>query len=241
MMIAALVTTPAVDADPVRDRLPGRQPAIVPLLDPRHDEHVVVHGQAEQHHEHEQRDPRLDRAGRRACRSGRAPAVLEDRDQRAVRRAYREQVERRSWSRRSPSSRTRQHQHERDAHDEQDDRHDAAAASGYSSRGAAARFPPTSASPPGIFPTVAGTIVSCSVASACREAASVPLTRPAGLSISARFAAGRRSCCDRLAESPLLRQPAQAPRSACCATADRMSRRLHHDHGQVRDRRGTPP
>ena len=53
----------------------------------------------------------------------------------------------------------------------------------------AARLPPTSASPPGIFPTVAGTIVSCSVVSACWETASVPVPA-SGIWISARFAAG---------------------------------------------------
>ena len=53
----------------------------------------------------------------------------------------------------------------------------------------AARSPPTSAVPPGIFPTVAGTIVSCSVASACREVASSP-DPASGIVISARFAAG---------------------------------------------------
>jgi hypothetical protein len=42
----------------------------------------------------------------------------------------------------------------------------------------AARLPPTSAGLPGILPTVAGAIWSCSVASACCEVASIPI-RPA--------------------------------------------------------------
>jgi hypothetical protein len=50
-------------------------------------------------------------------------------------------------------------------------------------------LPPTSAWPPGIFPTVAGTIVSCSVASACCEVASAAVPA-SGTWISARFAAG---------------------------------------------------
>ena len=61
-------------ADAVRDRLLGRHPPVVRFLDPRHHEHVVVHRQAEQHHEDEQRDPGLDRPGRRACRSARRPS-----------------------------------------------------------------------------------------------------------------------------------------------------------------------
>ena len=58
----------------------------------------------------------------------------------------------------------------------------------------AARSPPTSAVPPGIFPTVAGTIVSCSVARACREVASFP-DPASGMVISARLAAGYTVVC----------------------------------------------
>ncbi len=59
---AAAVTVPAVDADPARHGVRGRQAAVVQLLDAADDEHVVVHRQAEQHREQEQRQPGDDGA-----------------------------------------------------------------------------------------------------------------------------------------------------------------------------------
>ena len=54
---AALVTTPAVDLMPCATALVGAHPAVDRLADPAEDEHVVVHRQAEQDHEQEQRQP----------------------------------------------------------------------------------------------------------------------------------------------------------------------------------------
>ena len=63
MTTAALVTTPAVLLMPSRDGLVGGQAAVDQLLDAAEDEHVVVHREAEQDHEQEQRQPRCDAAG----------------------------------------------------------------------------------------------------------------------------------------------------------------------------------
>ena len=51
-------------ADAVRDRLVHRGAPLEPLADPADDEHVVVHREAEQDHEQEQRDDRRDAGGR---------------------------------------------------------------------------------------------------------------------------------------------------------------------------------
>ena len=48
--------------DPVRDRLVRARAAVERLADPADDEHVVVHREAEQDHEQEQRHHRLDPA-----------------------------------------------------------------------------------------------------------------------------------------------------------------------------------
>ena len=75
---AALVTTPAVSAMPRSTASRVGQPALDVLADPAQHEHVVVHRQPDQHHQHEQRDPvdhearagEVERA-RRTSRAGR--------------------------------------------------------------------------------------------------------------------------------------------------------------------------
>ena len=58
--IAALVTVPAVVEIPWRTASVVLMPLQVGLADPREDEDVVVHREAEQDHEQEQRQPRRD-------------------------------------------------------------------------------------------------------------------------------------------------------------------------------------
>jgi hypothetical protein len=53
---------PRRPADPALDRLLGREAAVVEFLDPADDEDVVVHREAEEDHEQEQREPGGDRA-----------------------------------------------------------------------------------------------------------------------------------------------------------------------------------
>ena len=74
----------------------------------------------------------------------------------------------------------------------------------------AARLPPTRASPPGIRPRVGGTSVSCRVASAWRDAASVPLPA-SGTWICARLA--RRYTVTRIGD------PVSPLRRAACSNA----------------------
>ena len=60
---AALVTTPAVRPDALRDRLVHRRAPVEQLADPPEHEDVVVHRQAEQDHEEQQRHDRVDPGG----------------------------------------------------------------------------------------------------------------------------------------------------------------------------------
>ena len=84
MTIAALVTTPAVELMPVRDRLVGGRAPLDGLTDPAEQEHVVVHREPEQDHKQKQRDDRVDPARRREAEEAAAEAVLEDEHQHAV-------------------------------------------------------------------------------------------------------------------------------------------------------------
>ena len=49
--------------DAERDRVVGAHPAVDRLADPAQDEHVVVHREAEQDHEQQDRDDRVDPVG----------------------------------------------------------------------------------------------------------------------------------------------------------------------------------
>ena len=77
--IAALVTTPAVALMPCATALSVAHPAVDRLADPADDEHVVVHAQAEEDHEQEQRQPGRDPADGLEVQQVLEVAVLEDR------------------------------------------------------------------------------------------------------------------------------------------------------------------
>ena len=79
--------------DAVRDCFLGREPAISGFADPADDEHVVVHREPEQDHEHEDGQERDDPSGVVEADQPLAPAVLEDEHEDAVRRGDGEQVE----------------------------------------------------------------------------------------------------------------------------------------------------
>ena len=91
---AALVTVPPVEPSASRRGLcrASRRPAR--LARPLEHQHGVVHRQAEQHHEREQRQPVDDRAVGAEAEQRLRPVVLEHRDQHAERGADRQQVER---------------------------------------------------------------------------------------------------------------------------------------------------
>ena len=98
MMIAAPVMIPPVVRNPYVTASALSPRLVVLLSDPREEEHVVVHRQAEQDREQEQGQPRLDRVGLlepecvRDRLADRGPALLEDQDDRTVRRPDGEQV-----------------------------------------------------------------------------------------------------------------------------------------------------
>ena len=93
MTAAALVMTPAVLLMPWATALLRGHAAVDQLADPAQDEHVVVHREAEQDHEQEQRQPGRDAADRREPERLLTVAVLEDQRQHAVGRADRQQVQ----------------------------------------------------------------------------------------------------------------------------------------------------
>ena len=95
MISAAPVISRAVERDPERDRLGVVAGLVEALADPREQEDVVVHREAEEDGEQEQRQPGLDRRRPAGSRSRSAPvALLEDEHEQAVGGADREQVER---------------------------------------------------------------------------------------------------------------------------------------------------
>jgi hypothetical protein len=117
---------PRRDLDAVGDRVPSGQASVVRLLDPGHDEHVVVHGEAEEDHEREQRDPGLDGADIAASHEIRPPAVLEDRDHHTERRGHRQHVEQDRDPGDDDGPERDQHEQEGQDQDEQDHRDDGA-------------------------------------------------------------------------------------------------------------------
>ncbi len=90
MMSAAAVTTRAAPEKPFTMAPFGVAGVHVALAHARHQEHLVVHGQTEQHGHEDDRQEAQDRAGDHAER-GREPAPLEDRDDHAERGEDREQ------------------------------------------------------------------------------------------------------------------------------------------------------
>ena len=79
--------------DAVGDRVVVAHAAVHGLADPADDEHVVVHREAEQDHEQEERDPGRDATDRLEVEQLLAVAVLEDEHEDAVGGADRQQVE----------------------------------------------------------------------------------------------------------------------------------------------------
>ena len=80
-------------ADAVLDRVTGVHAAVVELADLAQDEHVVVHREPEQDHEHEHREPRGDAAGGVEVEQVLAPAPLEHGDHDAEGGGHRQQVQ----------------------------------------------------------------------------------------------------------------------------------------------------
>src|SRR5438067_3106158 len=79
--------------DPVRDRLIHARATVERLPDPADDEDVVVHREAEQDHEQEQRRDGVDPGGGAEAEEALADAVLEDEHEHSVGGADREQVQ----------------------------------------------------------------------------------------------------------------------------------------------------
>ena len=133
---------------------------------------MVVH-RAEQDHEEEQRDDRVDPARRGEAEEVAAVAVLEDEHQHAV-RGDGEQVEDDRLHRDHGRAERDEHQREGEQEDEPDDDGEVPFISSVLSFHWAAA-PVTPASAPATAPTVAGTISLRSCASDAFEAESVPL------------------------------------------------------------------
>ena len=107
-------------ADPVRDRLVHRVALLEPLADPADDEHVIVHREAEQDHEQEQRDHGRDAGGRGEAEEALADPVLEDQHQDPVGRRDGQAVEHDRLGRDHDRAERDQHQQEREHEHERD-------------------------------------------------------------------------------------------------------------------------
>ncbi len=103
------------------DRGPGGQAPVAALLDPGDHEDVVVHREAEEDHEEEQRHPGLDRADARGAEQRGPDAVLEDQGQHAVRGADREQVEHHGGAGDGQRAEGGEHEQEGEGHHEAED------------------------------------------------------------------------------------------------------------------------
>ena len=108
--------------DAVGDRLVRALPATDRLADPADDEHVVVHREAEEDHEQQQRHHGLDPVRGADAEQALADAVLEDEHEHAVGGGHRQQVEDDRLDRDHDRAECDQHQHEREQEDERDDR-----------------------------------------------------------------------------------------------------------------------
>ena len=106
--------------DAVGDRVVVAHAAVHGFADAAEDEHVVVHRQAEQDHEQEQRDPGGDAADRLEVEQLLAVAVLEDEHEDAVGGADRQQVEDDRLDRHDDRAERDQQQDEREAEHEQE-------------------------------------------------------------------------------------------------------------------------
>ena len=119
---AALVTVLAVVRMPRSTASSVDRPPIDELLDPADDEHVVVHREAEQHREQEQRQPGDDAAVRVEAEQPLQVALLEDPDEHAVGGADREQVEHDRLER--DHDRAERHQQQQERQPEHEREHD---------------------------------------------------------------------------------------------------------------------
>ncbi len=107
--------------DARRDRLLRRHAAVDELLDPAEDEHVVVHREAEQHDEQEERQPGGDRAVRVEPQHPLRPGVLEDEHEQAVGGADGEQVQQHCLDRDHDRPERHEQQHEAEQEHEAED------------------------------------------------------------------------------------------------------------------------
>ena len=117
---AALVTTPAVALMPCATASSVRSPRVDRLADPADDEHVVVHREAEQDHEQEQRQPRRDPADGLEVEQALEVAVLEDPGDHAVGGADAQQVQHDRLQRHDHAAERDEQQQEREAEHERD-------------------------------------------------------------------------------------------------------------------------
>ena len=85
-MMPAVEPTPKITASPVSPV------SVVALADPAEQEDLVVHREAEEHAEHEQRQPGQDALHLREAEQVCADTLLEDERHEAVGRAHRQQV-----------------------------------------------------------------------------------------------------------------------------------------------------
>src|SRR5205823_2453899 len=92
----------------------GLAGAVVALPDPAEDEHVVVHGQPEHHHEQEQRQPARHRVHAGEAEQRLPPPPLEQRDDNAVGGGHRQQVEEHGGDRDDQRPERDEQQHERE-------------------------------------------------------------------------------------------------------------------------------
>ena len=130
MISAALVTTPALEAMPPTTASRVEEAAGPQLADAAEDEHVVVHADPEQEHEHEQRHPGDDPAERGVAERPLQPPVLEDQRDQPVGGADRQQVQH-DRDQRDGTDRNAHQQHEGQPGDEgEDDRAPGSAAGG---------------------------------------------------------------------------------------------------------------
>ena len=113
---------PGARRDAADDRLLRRRAARPQLADPAQDEHVVVHADPEQEHEHHQRHPVDDPAEPGVAEQALQPPVLEDQRDQAVGRADGQQVERDRHQRHGQRPERHEQQDEREHADEREHR-----------------------------------------------------------------------------------------------------------------------
>src|SRR6266545_3788247 len=106
--------------DRVRDRFLRPLTRVDAFLDAAEDEHVVVHRQAEQDHEQEQRQPGSNREGAREAEDALCPPVLEHDDEQTVRGTDGKQVQDDRLERDHDRAEREQHQKERQPEDERE-------------------------------------------------------------------------------------------------------------------------